>query len=82
MSYEEREKMFSKEYLSIKDFELLFGLPYSNAAKFMRQIKFKHDRLHMQGKLHVEDYFEYFNITDRVRYIRELDTRCEECANY
>lgn len=72
MSYEEREKMFAKDYLSIKDLEVLFGIPYQTAAKLMRQIKFHYDRLGILGKIHVEDYFEYYKITDRIRYIRDL----------
>lgn len=73
MSYIEREKIFSKDYLTIKDLEQLLGLTYQVAARVMRQIKFKFDRLGIQGKLHTEDYFEYYNITDRQRYIREKE---------
>mgnify|MGYP005764631711 CR=1 FL=1 len=71
MTYEEREKIFSKEYLTIQDVQALFGLPYQSAARVIRQIRFRCDRLGMPGKLHVEDYFEYFNITDRLRYIHQ-----------
>lgn len=71
MSYSEREQIFSKDYLTIKDLQQLLGLTYQVAARIMRQIKFKFDRLGIQGKLHTEDYFEYYNITDRQRYIRE-----------
>ena len=70
MSYIEREQIFSKDYLTIKDLEQLLGLTYQVAARIMRQIKFKTDRLGIQGKLHTEDYFEYFNITDRQRYVK------------
>ncbi len=71
MSYEERERIFSKDYLTISDVQALLGLTYQCAAKMIRQIKFKCDRLGIQGKLHVEDYFEYFNIADRQRYIKQ-----------
>lgn len=71
MSYSEREQIFSKDYLTIKDLQQLLGLSYQIAAKLMRQIKFKFDRLGIQGKLHTEDYFEYYNITDKQRYIKE-----------
>lgn len=71
MSYLEREQIFSKDYLTIKDLQQLLGLSYQIAAKLMRQIKFKFDRLGIQGKLHTEDYFEYYNITDKQRYIKE-----------
>lgn len=70
MSYEEREKIFSKDYLTIQDIQSLLGLDYQTSAKMIRQIKFKFDRLGIQGKLHVEDYFEYFRITDRTRYVK------------
>ncbi len=71
MSYSEREQIFSKDYLTIKDLQQLLGLSYQIAAKLMRQIKFKFDRLGIQGKLHTEDYFEYYNITDKQRYVKE-----------
>lgn len=71
MSYPEREQIFSKEYLTIKDLQQLLGLSYQIAAKLMRQIKFKFDRLGIQGKLHTEDYFEYYKITDKQRYVKE-----------
>ena len=71
MSYSEREQIFSKYYLTIKDLQQLLGLSYQIAAKLMRQIKFKFDRLGIQGKLHTEDYFEYYNITDKQRYVKE-----------
>ena len=71
MTFKEREEIFSKEYLNIKDIQELFGIDYNASAKLIRQIKFKYDRLGIQGKIHVEDYFEYFNITDRQRYVKE-----------
>jgi hypothetical protein len=71
VSYEEREKMFSKDYLTIKDLQDLLGLPYQVAARKMREIKVNYDRLGIQGKIHIEDYFEYFNITDKQRYVKE-----------
>ena len=71
MSFAEREKIFSKDYLTIKDLQQLLGLTYQVAARKMREIKFKFDRLGIQGKLHTEDYFEYYNITDKQRYVKE-----------
>lgn len=62
MTYEEREAIFSKEALSITDFEKLFSVSYQEAAKMMRQIKLKYDRLKIQGRLHVEDYLKYYDI--------------------
>lgn len=71
MSYQTREQIFSKDYLDIEDLQNLLGLTYQLAARKMREIKFKFDRLGIQGKIHTEDYFEYFNITDKQRYVKE-----------
>lgn len=70
MTYEKREEIFSKDCITIADLQELLELDYNSSAKLIRQIKFKSDRLGIQGKLHIEDYFEYFNITDRQRYVR------------
>lgn len=69
MNYKDREKMFAKDYLTIKDMQELLGVDYQTASKIIRQIRFKYDRLKILGKLHVEDYFEYFGIKDRQRYL-------------
>ena len=71
MTYAEREAIFSKDYLTIKDVAALVGTTYQVAARLMRQSKFKTDRLKVRGKLHVEDYFEYYHITDRQRYLKQ-----------
>jgi tRNA A37 N6-isopentenylltransferase MiaA len=66
MTYAKREEIFSKDVLTIADLQELLGLTYQASAKLIREIKFKFDRLGVQGKLHVEDYLEYFKIkTDR-----------------
>lgn len=70
MSYEEREKIFSKEVITINELALLLDTQYQVAQRVMLQIKRKCDRLGIQGKLHIEDYFEYYGITDKQRYIR------------
>ena len=58
--------------------EVLLGMGYNDAAKMIRDIKKalslnpKYNgqgvRLDIQGKLHVQDYLDYFNITDHQRY--------------
>lgn len=63
----EREAMFAKDYLTIQDIMTLLGLTYQTAARLVRLIKQKFDRLHIQGKIHVEDYIEYFKLS-RARY--------------
>ncbi len=70
MTYAEREQILSKDALSIKDIEMLLGLTYQSSAKLIRQIKFTYDRLKIEGHLHIEDYFEYFKITDKARYLK------------
>jgi hypothetical protein len=71
MTYARREEIFSKDVLTIADLQELLGLTYQASAKLIREIKFKFDRLGVQGKLHVEDYFDYYKITDRTRYCKE-----------
>lgn len=69
----EREEIFAKDVLTIADLQILLGLTYQLASKMMRQIKFKYDRLGIQGKIHTEDYFDYFNITDKQRYVMKKE---------
>jgi hypothetical protein len=75
MSVERRAEIFSKECLTIADLQELFELDYQLAAKLLRDIKrqleFKGQklRLNMQGKIHVEDYLDYFGIKNVERYV-------------
>lgn len=79
MTYARREEIFSKDYISIMDMQDLLGMGYDEAAKMIRDIKkaltlspkFKGQgvRLEIQGKLHVQDYLDYFNIVDASRYL-------------
>lgn len=72
MTYEQREDIFSKEYLSISDIQSLLGLTYQDAARIIRNIKRKTDRLGIRGKIHVQDYFDYFNIkTERYSCVKK-----------
>lgn len=66
MTYAQREEIFSKEYLTIADLQSLLGLSYQDAARTVRNIKRRTDRLGIRGKIHVQDYFDYYQIsTDR-----------------
>ena len=56
-----------KDYITIADMQELLGLSYNDAAKLIREIKRKHDRLHIQGKIHIQDYIDYYGL-DAVRY--------------
>ena len=70
MTFSEREEIFSKEILNITDFEKITGMSRQASAKLIRQIRFKHDRLGIEGYVHIEDYFKYFDITDKSRYCK------------
>lgn len=69
MTYIEREEIFSKDYLTIKDIEKLLGLEYNEAAKQIRDIKRGLElkgqtlRLKTQGRLHVQDYLDYYGLS-------------------
>lgn len=69
MTYERREEIFSKEVLTIKDVQELFGVDYGTASSIIRQIKFKYDCLQIQGKVHIADYCRYFDIPVGTRYL-------------
>ena len=68
MTLSEREQLFAKDYLTIKDVELLLGVSYGDAGKIIRSIRRKSDRLGIQGRVHVQDYIDYFNL-DITRYL-------------
>ena len=72
MTYARREEIFSKEYLSIGDIQELLGLHYQDAARTMRNIKRRTDRLGIRGKLHVQDYLDYFQIPPD-RYVKPME---------
>ena len=79
MTYARREEIFSKEYLSIADLQELLGLDYQVSARLMRQIKRKLEldgqgvRLNIQGKLFIQDYLDYFKITNVERYKKLIE---------
>ncbi len=63
MTYAERENIFSKEYITTKELADLLGLAYANASTLMQTIKRKTgDRLNIRGKIHVQDYLDYFKL--------------------
>lgn len=68
MTYSRREEIFSKDYISIEELSEILGLCYSDSAKMIRDIKRglesqgKTIRLKTQGKVHVQDYLDYFNL--------------------
>lgn len=74
MTYAEREDIFSKEVLTIADIARLYDVCLDKAGEMMRDIK-RHLKLtgtlrvDIQGKLHTQDYFDYFNIKNYERYV-------------
>ena len=67
MTYDKRSEILSKDYLTIADMQALLGLSYNDAAKLIREIKRKHNRLNTRGKIHIQDYIDYYQL-DAVRY--------------
>ena len=72
MTYAMREEIFSKEYLSIEDVQELLGMSYDDAARTIRNIKRRTDRLGIRGKLHVQDNLDYFQIPPD-RYVKPME---------
>ena len=62
MTFDRRNEIFSKEALSIDDVKELMGVSYDTAQKLIQTIRRRHDRLNIQGKVHVQDYIEYFHL--------------------
>lgn len=62
MKQNKTSEIFSKEVLTISDLEFLYNLTYSGAAKLMRELKEKGDRLQMKGRIHKQDYFQHYNL--------------------
>ena len=70
MTYARREEIFSKDTMSIEEFCELMNLTYQVAARVIRNIKRTSNRPQMRGVLLVEDFFDYYKITDKQRYIK------------
>lgn len=77
MTVAERQEIFAKECLTIKDIEKLFEVDYTTASKIIREIKGKLEfrgkalRLEICGKLHTQDYLDYVGATARRYDIKE-----------
>ena len=70
MTYAKREEIFSKETMSIEEFGEVMNLSYQMAARVIRNIKRTSNRPQIQGVLLIEDFFDYYGITDKQRYVR------------
>lgn len=62
MTCAERDEILARDYLDIRDLMNLLGLSYNASAALIRQIKRKNDRLHIQGKIHIQDYIDYYGL--------------------
>lgn len=71
MTYVRREEILSKETMSINEFGELMNLSYQMSARIIRDIKRLSGRPQIQGVLLIEDYFDYYKITDKQRYCKE-----------
>lgn len=63
MTYERREQIFSKEYLTTSEIGEIFGVDECSASTLLQNIKRKvGDRLNKRGKVHIQDYFEAYDL--------------------
>jgi hypothetical protein len=68
MTYARREEIFSKDYITTQELQEILGYKHlSQASIKMGDIKRAvGDRLGIKGRVHTEDYLEFFGIkTDR-----------------
>ncbi len=69
MTPQERDEILSKDYLVAEDLMQLLGVDLSKAYTIIRDIRRQTDRLGIQGKVHIQDYIDYFKL-DITRYRR------------
>lgn len=63
MTYAKREEIFSKEYITTRELADLLGVDISTASTKLKAIKLKTgDRLGIKGKIHVQDYLDYYGL--------------------
>ena len=79
MTMTERQEIFAKEYLSIDDLVKLYDLTASHASEMLNDMKRKLTigkgqelRLNVRGRIHVQDYLDYFGIKEN-RYTIEKE---------
>lgn len=63
-----REEILSKDFLGISDVMELLGVDRGKAGAIIKKVKYKSDRLGIQGKIHLQDYIDAFNL-DIARYV-------------
>lgn len=93
MDYTQREQIFSKEVINIQDIMAVMDMSYNDAAEFIRMVKRnlicvqnKTPRESRQGKLHVQDYLDYFHIpenSERYKKIKKQEDKdYDDVSNY
>lgn len=70
MTYQRREEIFSREALGCSEIMELLGVGKSTAYNIIAEIKRSNDRLGIEGKVHVQDYLDYYNLPVTRRYER------------
>lgn len=69
MTLAQRREMFAKDYLDLTDLTMLLGICYTRASEIVREIKFNtRDRLHTRGRVHVQDYLDYYHLDPKSYY--------------
>ena len=61
---------YIKECLTISDIQKMLDVGYQEAAKIIREIRYKSDRLHKEGRCHIQDYIDVFNLPQEM-YMEE-----------
>lgn len=57
-----REEIFSKEFITTGELAELLGLDKCTASTVLNNIKRVTDRLGIKGKIHVQDYIDYYHL--------------------
>lgn len=70
MTYQRREEIFSREALGCSEIMELLGVGKSTAYNIIAEIKRSNDRLGIEGKVHVQDYLDYYHLPVSRRYER------------
>ena len=69
MTLAQRREMFAKDYLDLTDLSMMLGTCYTRASEIVTEIKFNtRDRLHTRGRVHVQDYFDYYHLDPKNYY--------------
>lgn len=68
MTAVERQEMFSKDYLNCADIMKLLGVDKTRAYAIIREIRANYDRLNIEGRVHVQDYIDYYQVSPE-RYV-------------